>query len=168
MPDKRVTTEVPDRKEQIINTALELFFQNGVAGTSMRQLAKAVGMKAASLYNHIRSKDEIIDLLVEKGVKSLDYLVDYHASLGDLDSNTAIRKCIEYWLKQGEKNQEIVLFFYLESQFLNPTRRELFNESTRRLIEFFERLLRKGINSGEFKIIDPALVAFNIWGLQFQ
>ncbi|TNE78352.1 MAG: TetR/AcrR family transcriptional regulator [Bacteroidetes bacterium] len=48
------------RKEQIIHVAAELFSQKGYAGTSMRDIAERMEMEAASLYNHISSKEEIL------------------------------------------------------------------------------------------------------------
>ena len=48
------------RKEEIIHATLELAAENGMKGVSMSQIADKVGIKAPSLYNHFRSKDEII------------------------------------------------------------------------------------------------------------
>ncbi len=49
-----------DRKEEIILAALELASENGLKSVSMARIAGRVGIKAPSLYNHFRSKDEII------------------------------------------------------------------------------------------------------------
>jgi len=49
-----------NRKEEIIYATLELASVNGMHGVSMSQIADKVGMKAPSLYNHFKSKDEII------------------------------------------------------------------------------------------------------------
>lgn len=48
------------RKEEIIYAALELASVHGLKGVSMSQIAKKVGIKAPSLYNHFQSKDEMI------------------------------------------------------------------------------------------------------------
>jgi AcrR family transcriptional regulator len=154
-----------DRRLQIIDTALQLFAVHGVAGTSMRALADAVGIKAASLYNHFGSKDEIIDAVVERGVRTFERLEAHHASQGDLGATETLRSCIEFWLRQCDENQDIVLIFSREPLLLDPARNREFSESTKVMIAFFERLIEHGIRAGELSTDDPHLVAFDIWGL---
>ncbi len=53
------------RKEEIINTATKLFKEKGYSAVTMRDIAKAMGIKAASLYNHINSKQHILtDIII--------------------------------------------------------------------------------------------------------
>jgi AcrR family transcriptional regulator len=52
------------RKEEIIKTAAKLFKEKGYSAVTMRDLATAMGMKAASLYNHISSKQEILNNII--------------------------------------------------------------------------------------------------------
>jgi AcrR family transcriptional regulator len=49
-----------DRREAIILAALELASENGLKSVSMSRIAEKVGIKAPSLYNHFKSKDEIV------------------------------------------------------------------------------------------------------------
>lgn len=49
-----------DRKTEIKNVAQGLFKKHGYAVASMRDIASEMGMEAASLYNHIESKEEIL------------------------------------------------------------------------------------------------------------
>lgn len=52
------------RKEEIIIAASQLFKEKGYVGVSVRDIAQAMDMKAASLYNHIENKQEILSVLV--------------------------------------------------------------------------------------------------------
>ncbi len=52
------------RKEEIIQTSKILFKQRGFSAVTMRDIAKAIGIKAASLYNHINSKQEILSEII--------------------------------------------------------------------------------------------------------
>lgn len=52
------------RKSQILTTAARLFKERGYSAVTMRDLAAALDMKAASLYNHISGKQEILTILI--------------------------------------------------------------------------------------------------------
>lgn len=52
------------RKDEIITTAAQLFKEKGYSAVTMRDLASAMGIKAASLYNHINSKQEILKVII--------------------------------------------------------------------------------------------------------
>ena len=57
----------PDKQAEIFSAALHLFQEKGYHGTSMQDLADAVGMQKASLYYYIRSKEELLTLVCEHG-----------------------------------------------------------------------------------------------------
>ena len=56
--------KVSTRKEQIIEISTILFKEKGYSAVTMRDIAKAMGIKAASLYNHISSKQEILSSII--------------------------------------------------------------------------------------------------------
>ena len=49
----------PDTKKKILNSALNFFSQYGYSGASIRQIARAVGIRESAIYNHYKSKEEI-------------------------------------------------------------------------------------------------------------
>ena len=52
------------RKDEIILLASKLFREKGYSAVTMRDIADALGVKAASLYNHIRSKQELLSTII--------------------------------------------------------------------------------------------------------
>src|SRR5215831_8356368 len=52
------------KKELIVQKAASMFREKGFPATSMRDLAESVGIEAASLYNHIQSKSEILQQII--------------------------------------------------------------------------------------------------------
>ena len=52
------------RKDEIIKTAAKLFKEKGFSAVTMRDIAKSMGIKAASLYNHIHSKQDILSNII--------------------------------------------------------------------------------------------------------
>ena len=55
-----------DTKERILMAALEMFSQNGYAGTNIRELAASLDMGKSSIYRHFESKEEIWNVLLDR------------------------------------------------------------------------------------------------------
>ena len=55
-----------DTKERILSAALEMFSQNGYAGTNIRELSASLGMGKSSLYRHFESKEAIWNALLDE------------------------------------------------------------------------------------------------------
>lgn len=68
-----------DTKQKIIDKALELFAAHGYDAVSVGEIAKAVGIRAPSLYNHYLSKQAIFDAIVETTAKQ------YETDTGKID-----------------------------------------------------------------------------------
>ena len=61
-----------DTKERILATALELFSQNGYAGTNIRELTASLGLVKSSMYRHFESKEEIWNTLLDEMIAYYD------------------------------------------------------------------------------------------------
>ncbi|MCU1599944.1 MAG: TetR family transcriptional regulator [Frankiales bacterium] len=60
-----------DRRDVILERAADLFAKQGVAATTVREIAEAVGILSGSLYHHFASKDEIVDAIVTSFMEDL-------------------------------------------------------------------------------------------------
>jgi AcrR family transcriptional regulator len=58
-------------RERILDAAEALFAEHGLAGTAVRDIARDVGLTAASLYNHFAGKQELYEAVLERGVRPL-------------------------------------------------------------------------------------------------
>ena len=58
-----------NNKEKIFNVSVDLFSEYGYDGVSIRQIAREVGIKESSIYNHYPSKEAILDSI-------LNYYID--------------------------------------------------------------------------------------------
>ncbi len=61
-----------DTKERILAAALELFSQNGYAGTNIRELAAALGLVKSGIYKHYESKEAIWNALLDEMIAYYD------------------------------------------------------------------------------------------------
>ncbi len=61
----RAEPEAPARREEVLETALTLVSEHGIAGASLRKLAAELGMSQPSLYHYFASKDALVTAVVE-------------------------------------------------------------------------------------------------------
>ena len=61
-----------DTRERILETALQMFSQNGYAGTNVRELTAALGLVKSSMYKHFESKEAIWNTLLDQMIAYYD------------------------------------------------------------------------------------------------
>src|SRR6266540_3050509 len=64
-----------DTRTRLLQTALRLFTEHGVEGTSLQMIADALGVTKAAVYYHFRTKDEITEAVAAPRIRALDALV---------------------------------------------------------------------------------------------
>ncbi len=150
-----------DRRSEIRHTAKKLFKEKGYAGTSMRDLAKEVGIEAASLYNHLSSKEE---LLHEMCFDIADQF--FQAFL----SSTAAEKTPSKKLKAAIKAHIVVIannldasaVFFHEWIFLKEPELGKFKKLRYQYEQGFRDLVLKGVEEKDFKDVNVRLAVFTI------
>jgi AcrR family transcriptional regulator len=63
---------VPLTKDRVLSTAIRLADDSGVESLSMRKLGQSLGVEAMSLYNHVASKDEVLDGIADRVLREID------------------------------------------------------------------------------------------------
>ena len=69
-------------RQRILDVTAALVLEHGVAGVAQRQIAEQVGIKAASLYHHFASKNEIVEAVFRQGIDVMERAWDDAAALG--------------------------------------------------------------------------------------
>ena len=68
-------------RQRILDVTAALVLEHGVAGVAQRQIAEQVGIKAASLYHHFASKNEIVEAVFRQGIDVMERAWDDAAAL---------------------------------------------------------------------------------------
>lgn len=73
---KRESPPAPEAtRDQILAQAARLFRHQGYAATTLRQIADAAGIKAGSIYYHFGSKEEILGVVLDDGIRAVEAAV---------------------------------------------------------------------------------------------
>jgi AcrR family transcriptional regulator len=151
------------RKEQVIRKAAELFREKGYAASSMRDLAQKLGIEAASLYSHIKSKEEILQNLC------FDMATEFRKSLDDVErqkgpASEKLRKGIVGHIQVMAKDLIASAVFMNEHRHLSQPYLREFLLLRINYINRFKDIIEQGINSGEFKeTIDKKLAVMTLF-----
>jgi AcrR family transcriptional regulator len=141
------------RKEVILEKAAQLFRKNGFNATSMRDLAENVGVEAASLYNHINSKAELLqEICFRIANKFTDHMDELIAS--DQTAIEKIEAILRFHIRQMIHNYEEVYVSDREWKHLTDPYLSNFKNQRRTHRQRIASIIEEGIRKGEIKKID--------------
>ena len=149
------------KKELILQKAATMFRDKGYSATSMRDLAETVGIEAASLYNHIQSKAEILQEITFRTAN------DCNVQLDSLDNNgmtctkkleALIRFHVQMMLNRFEEYHVMVNeWIHLSEPYLTN-----FSVQRRNYVQKIEAIIEEGIQHKELKPIIPYVAVLTI------
>ncbi len=151
------------RKEQVIRKAAELFKEKGYAAASMRDLAQLLGIEAASLYSHIKSKEEILRSLC------FDMAAEFRKSLEEVETHTEtasekLRNGIIGHIQVMAKDLTASAVFMNEHRHLSEPYLRDFLLLRINYINRFKSIIEEGVKSGEFKsTVDKKLAVMTLF-----
>ena len=137
------------RRTELTREAARLFAERGYHGTSIGDLAKAMGVQKGSLYAHIDSKQDLLYEAMREGAEA------FHAALDeipdDLRVTERIRLALRAHLRVVAEQLDIATVFVREWRYLEGERAAEFLAERRRYEERFRALFREGRELGELR-----------------
>jgi TetR/AcrR family transcriptional regulator, cholesterol catabolism regulator len=143
------------RKEVIVKAAAALFLEKGYKAASMRDLAERVGVEAASLYNHIRSKTELLhDICFDVANVFWEHL--NRVELSDAKPIEKLETVLRFHIRQMIENFEEVYICDREWRYLIDPYLSNFQNQRRNYRKRVAAIIDQGIAGGEINKIDAS------------
>ena len=140
---------MPTRRNELTRQAARLFAEQGYHGTSMEDLAVAMGVQKASLYAHVKSKEDLLHELARDGA------VAFHAALDGIDERLPavekLRLALRAHLHVVAEQLDVATVFVREWRYLEGERREEFLAERRRYEDRIRALFREGVEQSELR-----------------
>ena len=137
------------RKSELTRQAARLFAEKGYHGTSIGDLAEAMGVQKGSLYAHIESKADLLWEVARDGAAAFHAALD--ALPDDARATDKIRLALRAHLRVVAEQLDVATVFIREWRYLDGDRREQFLAERRRYEERFRALYREGRELGELR-----------------
>ena len=106
-------------RERIVDEALTLFSIKGFKGTSVKNIADAVGIKDSSLYKHFKSKREIFDTIVLKMRKRMECMTEQIGLPDEEKLEEAAKFYGRITLEDLQEFSRKAFLFYLKDEFIS-------------------------------------------------
>jgi TetR/AcrR family transcriptional regulator, cholesterol catabolism regulator len=154
------------RLKDIVMKAASLFYKNGYAKTSTREIAEAAGISKGLLYYYINSKEDFLDLFIDTTTESFGgYNQDIIDQLPKTSAATALERAIKEFITGLDALQDMILFWFRESGYMSREHLHKVIGQELQTVAFFEIILKAGYQRGEFSEDDVNLAAYQIHSL---
>lgn len=153
----RITKEYYVRKNELLDTAQELFFTKGYKQTSIESIIKKIGVAKGTFYYYFKSKEDLLDKLTYKMSKKI---LEEVKKIVEKDDLNAIDKLNQAYAVAGSvKLENIELLKVLLKAFYNDRnlffRHKMFMSSMEILAPEFSKIIRQGVNEKVFNTPFP-------------
>jgi len=150
-------------KQKILNSSLELFSRQGFGETSVREIAKSVGIQQGALYNHFKNKDHILETLVNELMSSAIVTIfeDKNPSeLSEKGKSLLTNIAMTFKLLSFDSKNEALFKLIMQEMYKNIKIRDLYHEyfyqfNVKKLSSAFFSMMQ----NEQIKSSDPLLLA---------
>lgn len=152
---------VAHRRTELIEVATKLFLERGFHNTSIRDIVRACSFNIASLYMYVSSKEDILYLV------ALDLMNSIARELSETvlvpgSARESLAHGFASYCRICDRLRRPIRLLYREVGFLPAEPRANVLRTVADVVSFFERIVRQGIETGEFRDVDPRMAALDI------
>ena len=156
---------VAERRNEILETTCEVVIERGFAGTRIADVAKRLEVSSSLIHYHFDSKEQLLaeafDYYANKDVAEMEGEIENApTALGKLE------RVIQNYVPEGSDDVEWMLWIDGWGEALrNPMMRKISQQLDEQSIELLARIIRDGVESGEFTCPDPNAAAMRLTAL---
>lgn len=151
------------REQELMDAAIRLFREKGYYGTSIRDLAEAIGLQKSALYHYVGSKEDLLFRISDETLReSLGILQEIlRAPLSNVER---LRRAMEHHVLYVATRGTATTVFLRDIHALGKEQRNEILRLARDYRAAWEQILRQGMDAGEFRPGDVTLLTMAILG----
>jgi AcrR family transcriptional regulator len=151
----------PVTGDTVLDAALTVFAARGYHGTALSEIAEALGIRTPSLYNHMTSKQQLLETLVARTLD--DVLTDFDDAVRDVpEPAERLRRAVHVYALRHATHRREALLVNRDTTSLDEPALTRLRERRRDHERAVRGLILEGAESGAFAVDSPALASFAI------
>jgi AcrR family transcriptional regulator len=147
-----------EKQRMIAEAVASLFTVKGFHGTSMREIARAVGMSIGNLYHYISSKDDVLYLVYRALYRKWEERSGVPGAETIEDPVERLKALMTTMLRITYHDKELTQMTLRESKFLKKSALKKVLSTESDYIERFVKTIEDGIRKGIFKPVNPKII----------
>jgi len=151
-------------KEKLMDTAVDLFAAKGFAGTSIRDIAKAMNVSASSIYHFFGNKEGLWIAILRYSAAELPITLREIAQL-DMDPLDRLRLLLKTHLEYSEKHRRESKILLIDQDTLSPEGKRINRKLQAEVMEIYIEQLRVMQDLGILCTPHLKVAAFNVFGV---
>jgi AcrR family transcriptional regulator len=158
----------PRRKllmSEIVDQAIRLFAERGYDGTTLQDVADAVGLSRPNLYNYVKSKEELLVAMVEATAQSAAHSLREVRERTDLDPAEKLHMLVRTLVVLRAEKPEQFRTLDRSEQSLPPQLAQKHLEGRRAVLREITSVIDEGVTAGRFRPVDVRITALSIIGM---
>ncbi len=157
-----------ERREQLLQTAIDLFSRKGFKGTTTREIAVAAGVTEAIIFRHFATKEQLYTAIIDRRLSSPDaaqWVADLRAAMDGNDDEAVIRRLIHAIIsthKIDPKFERLMLYAALEG---NQIALRHMRQVTAQIVDLFRKYFLRRQKQGNLRRCVPEVALTAIVGM---
>lgn len=161
----RISKDPQERKDEILNAAMELFASKGYEQTSVSDIVKKIGVAQGTFYYYFKSKEEVINAACERTLASR---IEQVKNLVESKQWNALEKLTRIFTDASPNKQDMDVFDYLHQEINSTLHQKWIVAEIMALLPFARQIVQLGVEEGIFHVRQPELaVEFLLVGASF-
>ena len=152
------------KTEEIYRVIARLFACRGYHSTSMREIARELGMNQSSLYHYFRSKQDILFTLMNDAMDDVLAILEEISSTDPLPEDR-LNRVLAFYTQYYAGDQERLILLINEMNSLNEEYRSILMGKQRQYVQLIKSILEELASQDKIKQIDPAIATFAFFGM---
>jgi TetR/AcrR family transcriptional regulator, cholesterol catabolism regulator len=151
-------------EEEILSVAADKFAKRGYQATPLEDIAASAGISRAAFYLYFSSKDELLQRILSRVVKTYRAGVEQIVA-EDVLAPEKLRHIVRFLVRYAATNATLVQVFFNELFYGRVQARNQSRRSMRAVLKMIEQVVHAGVQKGELVAVQPAIFTYALAGM---
>jgi AcrR family transcriptional regulator len=163
MTMSRTTKQPATRRQEFADTAAALFESKGYENTSVDDIVGKMGVAKGLFYYYFKTKDDVLDVIIDRLISDNAALMEQAASRPDLDALGKFRALMGAAAALRARSRKLTLFFHKESN--RHLHADIEARAVRLMAPALARMIEQGVTEGVFDTEFPEETALSFFAV---